>query len=668
MQFGKIVLLLFLGSQAVMVHPAKLHADDIQNKDSIASNVGLAEQGDSSKVRAIYNILLKRDTSFSVLKAYADSAYTLSKSSAYYGGISNTQFARAIVYEHYGYYDSAMIFAKSAIHWAIRNKDGVMEARALSELANLYLSSGNTAMYLESLLKAIEIYRKLDDKVGFGRSYNRLGYFYTEENNPEKALSYFEDALQIFDGMGKEGLKEKANVLNNMGIVYFNNKDYAKAIEYYNSSATILLNVDQKARLSYRLTNMAKVYLAQDRLSKADSVLELALENAQSVQSVMGTTYALLYKGELHSKKRETTKAIAYLRDAAAMAESIMAKKVLMEVHEKLSLVYASIHDFQKAYASNLKLGALKDSLHADTRVRAIAFMQTEYETRIKEDRIVQLEQESKKKAIMLTMVVSAMLLLFIIFLLLMSNYKRKQKTTQLINEKNEALHRQKVAELLKGQQIKSIQDRLEGQEIERKRLAKELHDGIGGTLAGIKLNLVSIMDREKEPIANMSKIIKTIDEACEEIRAVSHNLSLPTLMDSAFTDVIENFVLKLFEPKNIEVNIEVFPKEQLNTLPDSMHIDIYRIIQELSTNILKHAHATSVEIYLTMHQFYINLIVEDNGKGFDPEQVGNGIGLRNIHERVGSLKGNLSFDTKEGRGTTVIIDIPLEVFEKADD
>lgn len=202
----------------------------------------------------------------------------------------------------------------------------------------------------------------------------------------------------------------------------------------------------------------------------------------------------------------------------------------------------------------------------------------------------------------------------------------------------------------------------LTGEERERKRIAKELHDGLGAQLSAIKLHAQS-EDYENVLLMNKTKnhhqnLIKQIDEACLEVRSISHDLLPPGLINSGIIESINRFVHQLKENSDIDlkfihqINKEAFTKD--------LEVQIFRIIQELLNNIIKHANAQSAAIQIIQNNSRLLIIAEDDGTGFDLEENHKGLGINNIKNRIASLNGSIVFDTQKNNGTTVIIEITL--------
>jgi signal transduction histidine kinase len=196
----------------------------------------------------------------------------------------------------------------------------------------------------------------------------------------------------------------------------------------------------------------------------------------------------------------------------------------------------------------------------------------------------------------------------------------------------------------------------IEVQEDERNRLGRDLHDSIGGMLASINIQAEQIF--HQYPEAAVGKLKELVSQSIREARSLSHNLTPPHLDEFGLEKVLQNHITLLAEQHQLDINFYFQVKP---TLSKAVEISLYRICNELLYNIVKHANATEAMLNLIEENGNLELIVEDNGKGIDPNKKSEGIGLRNIRERVNYLKGELSIDSNSS-GTTTIIKIPIHV------
>lgn len=207
--------------------------------------------------------------------------------------------------------------------------------------------------------------------------------------------------------------------------------------------------------------------------------------------------------------------------------------------------------------------------------------------------------------------------------------------------------------------QKKLVDDVVKAEEQERKRIAQELHDGLGGYLMGIRL-MVNRQRNEEQNEASytlLKNIEEKLDKAVGEVRAISHNLMPDDFKRSEFTATLKDHLNGLNE--NGSITFEYFFDEKLNTLEKSIQITSYRILSELIKNIQSHAQATAATIQIVVHPKNIIIHVEDNGIGFDIDRKRNGIGLRSIQLRIEYLKGKMNVESGK-LGTNIIIEMPV--------
>ena len=242
-----------------------------------------------------------------------------------------------------------------------------------------------------------------------------------------------------------------------------------------------------------------------------------------------------------------------------------------------------------------------------------------------------------------------------IIALLLFKNTKRKQKLAEQAKE----IETQKLTTVLKDQELMAIDAMIAGQEKERQRIANDLHDDLGGLMANVKLHFNALKDKDSPELFNRTNSL--IDEAYEKVRTVAHAKNSGVIAKQGLLKAVKHMAEKISSSNQIE--IQVFDHGLDQRLENSLELTLFRIIQELITNVIKHAKATEATIHLTNHENAINIMVEDNGKGFKPNQItktNKGMGISSIDKRVEHLNGTMTIESEPYKGATVIIDIPL--------
>jgi signal transduction histidine kinase len=222
-------------------------------------------------------------------------------------------------------------------------------------------------------------------------------------------------------------------------------------------------------------------------------------------------------------------------------------------------------------------------------------------------------------------------------------------------------LEKQKMTNLLKEQELATIDAMVAGQEKERKRVANELHDDLGSLMAAVKLNF-NALESATQP-TNQEAFAKTeslIDEAYSKIRAIAHAKNSGLIAKQGLLVAVQEMAEKMAIAN--EISISVWDHGLDTRLENSMELSLFRVVQELLANIINHAAATEVNIHITNHGETLNILVEDNGRGFNAKEIGAsaGMGLKSIDKRITALNGDLNIESEQGKGTVVIIDIPI--------
>jgi signal transduction histidine kinase len=237
----------------------------------------------------------------------------------------------------------------------------------------------------------------------------------------------------------------------------------------------------------------------------------------------------------------------------------------------------------------------------------------------------------------------SGALLLLVSSILLWFLYQQRQK------RKN-----QEIISLKREHQINTLESLMEGEEKERFRIAKELHDGVNGDLSAIKYKLSSLLDMNNIVI---KEAITMIDSSCQQVRAISHNLVPPSLEKFNLIEASQDYCSNLDAVQGVHIMFQHLG--ETITIPKKAEVNIFRIIQELVNNSIKHAQAKEINVQISCHEKNIQVTVEDDGIGYlIAENNSTGIGLKNINSRIDYLQATIDVvSNKQGTSTTIEID-----------
>jgi len=242
-------------------------------------------------------------------------------------------------------------------------------------------------------------------------------------------------------------------------------------------------------------------------------------------------------------------------------------------------------------------------------------------------------EQEAEEQRKIYLLVFSGILLLtgFVVFIFIQRKNARQRA-------------------ILQQQRLESL---MEGEEKERGRIAKDLHDGIVQDLTAIRLKL------EKDGGSETAKEISTeIDQATREVRNIAYQMMPVALREYGLVVSLEDLLQKTLGRNGVTYDFET--AGITGRLPEKIEVCLYRIIQELLNNVIRHSKASFVSLVISQHKDAISLVFEDNGTGFNKEEVKKGIGMISLSSRLEIVNGELKLETAEGSGTMVIIRIPL--------
>lgn len=361
--------------------------------------------------------------------------------------------------------------------------------------------------------------------------------------------------------------------------------------------------------------------------------------------------------GGYYYKKGQYSQARDYYFKAEKVSENhSVPLDYRMSLMDDLNTALEKNGEYQQAYHYQKIFNQLNDSIFTLEKAKSINEIITKYEVDKKNSQIQLLNQQrelqSKKSKLM---IITSVLLIFILIGFLYFMYKRSQFQKKL-RQQESINHQQEKEKLVQDQELKEMSALVKGQDFERNRIAKDLHDGVAGDLAGIKLLLA------KENVnlnnENLEKIQNNLSDVFQEIREISHNLSINNLKEKNLRNLILDLELSYRKRNEFNFDIHIYPENALDDLNETKKINIYRVLQELLNNISKHAKATEVELSINRHFNDLNIIITDNGIGFSVDK--KGVGLKNIKERLDIISGEINIQSNTNKGTSIIIELKL--------
>ncbi len=476
----------------------------------------------------------------------------------------------------------------------------------------------------------------------------------TDKNNRKKAENYIKDFLNY-------ALKKNENVLiakaySNLGT--FNMEEQPlESLKFFKKSEVFGLKAQNFDQLENLYSNIGVLY--NEMLQKPDSAIyyiDKSTFYAKKTKNKNVICINLINKASCYYYKGEYQTAIKLLKEADTISISNNSKNIKAFILEFLAVNYAALEDFKNAYQNLNKSIGIKAEFNFEKQNIEISEFNIKYETQEKEIENLNLKSKIQRSQIITYTTLGLLLVALILTILIYKNLSKKKK----IAEQAQLIQTQKLEKTLKDQELHDIDVMLQSQEHERQEIANELHDNLGSLLATLKLNFQNLNQKQKDQVL-FDKTNALLEETYQKVRNISHLKNLGVKGNEGLVVAVKKMAEKMSIINKLVFN--VIPFGLTARLTNSTEILLFRIIQELCTNIIKHAEANEVNIYLTQHNNdLINVIIEDNGKGFDYKKVSNtdGIGLKNIEKKVEQMNGTFTVDSILQKGTTIIIDLPL--------
>ncbi|WP_258101313.1 tetratricopeptide repeat-containing sensor histidine kinase [Marinoscillum pacificum] len=521
--------------------------------------------------------------------------------------------------------------------------------RVYQQISNNYYLKGKNDSATTYILKSLDIVKKYGTKLDIMKSLNTKANIYTSVQQYTKAIEFYEEALAV-----SPEDEFHAVIFANMAMSYAYLREYDLALKCVDLGLQACVDSDDESTKYLLLSRKTMVFQRAEQLDSAEMygliVLAYSEENDPKIDLMVNYNQM----GLIYVKQEKYALAQQYYEKSLKVAEELKFDRIHYIV-ANISYVAKGRGDYEDAYNYLYRHLEMRDSLDQLEEDENFKDLLVKYEAAEREQQIIKLKNE---KLIQQVIVIIAVVVLIALLILLIV-YRQKMKATKLVVEQSKELNKVKTRELKQENELKQIKARIEGQEKERLRIAKELHDSIAGNLAGIKLGLSRISENYSDDQA-IAQIKSNIDQTYNEVRSISTNLSPLKTSDFTFLEMVKRYVEGMSHLHGFELVFDDNTTSDLLSLTDELKLELYRVFQELINNIVKHSNATLVEISINELEDQLNVIIEDDGCGFDESQITEGMGLKNIASRVAILKGEFHIDSKPGRGTITNIDIPF--------
>ncbi len=596
----------------------------------------------------------KLDSSFQLATQILQKANKLN----YRKGIAAACMRLGSLYNLKGRNDTALYFMRKCYHLRKNLKDYRGATGACYQLSYIFKEQGKIDSAYYVLLEALRFSSLSNDSAARAYTLNELGYLSMDYQEPDTARYFFDRSLLLARTLEDDYLAYKAHT--GLGQYYLQLPDDQRALHHLQMADSLIHLPEFEQNQTARAQSANNLAVCYDRMkwpTQAKRFYRKALRVYQQSENQLEAANTLSNIGLVFYNEQRWDSSIVYLRQAAQIANELKAVVLQTNVALNLADAHSQKGEFEAALMYYRQYQALSDSLLNTEKINSISEMQTLYDTEQKEQRIQLLAEQNRTRMAERNFFIAGSIVLLLGLTSFFIYYHQRRK----IARKNAEIAHQKIEKLLNQQEIQSYNAMIAGQEEERQRIATDLHDRLGSMLSTVKL-LTSSLQADQEP-GKHQKLGKLVDDACVEVRRISHNLSTGMVRSFGLKTALEDLCSGISQSKLIECKLLLYGLEE--RLHVNTEIGLYRMVQEILNNTLKHAKAKKVIIQVNRTENHLNLTVEDDGVGFNPKlQLKKGLGLNNLESRAQKLNGTFHMDSTPGRGTIAIIDIPLNQTE----
>lgn len=590
--------------------------------------------------------------------------------------------------------DSARMFGEAALQLARKLNYAKGKAQAYNDLAILQIDHSNYHAADSLLQLSLALRVQLADSAGMAAVHNKLGIIHQARYMFEQALEEDFKALAIYERIGPPA--HEATLLNNIAILQFNLGrlheamathekaakireeigdvaglaaslgnlanvearlgDTARAVSHYRSAIDFFRSRDMRGELSTQLNNLAGIQMAQGQLHHAAANYGEALALRVALGDRKGVASSLIGMGGTRTRQGHLAEAAELLHRGLQIGHQVDGRSEQMQALIELARLHAKLGNSDSTFLYHQQYAALKDSTFSADMGARLAQAQARFETERKEREILaqrtaiaELERESEHRKLWLVSALGGLALVTMGGALLFQVQRRRAKARH-----DAALLAEREA---------GLRGVLKATDNERARISRELHDGIGQQVAGLRFRLEEMAAKaatgEVPPERAMAEALDITSDVGREVRGIAHALMPRALAQAGLAVATQEMLDRSCSAAGLKHTFDHYALPA--QLSSEMETGLYRIAQELVQNTLKHADASQVNLQLMKNKDHLVLLYEDDGKGLAADPASGGIGLRNIHERVHAMRGKFSIGNGP-KGILATVRVPLAI------
>ncbi len=629
--------------------------------DSLLSVIKSAK-GDTNKIKTYKRLVfILTDVNADSAKIYLSEMKSLSEKLNYPEGIIYADVKLAEIYNMNGDFGEAMKLNRSNLNFSMQKGTPYQQADVHKTFAMGYSMQEQNDSALFHYLQALRTYENSSDSLNMAKVMVNMAIVHDNMGDHIKAIEYCERSKKIFASKDRNAYLV---TLTNLALYQAYAKDFTQSEKNYKEALDLATAQKNFNSLAHIYSGLVDVSYWQKQYAQMLPYARAFEQVAKDMDNGYVILRAKLSMGKAFFFNKQFDEAEKYFKDGLKLSDQLEDNPLLKDIYGMYSYLVLKKYDIEEFAAYRQKIDSLTALENKEFITRNTKELETRYETEKKDSQLKLQASNIRQKQLWNYLLAGAILALCVIGFVSFKGYRNRQ---QLLRKEKDLADKE-ITRLQQEKQLSATQAVLQGQDEERSRLAKDLHDGLGGMLSGIKFsfrnmkeNMVMTPDNQQAFARNMDML----DGIIQELRRVAHNMMPESLIKFGLDAALLDMVNYIRQTGVLKVEYQSLGVQNLS-IDQNIAVNIYRIIQELLNNVIKHSKATEALVQVVYNKGLFSITVEDNGSGFDTAILQGinrekpGMGWMNIKNRIDSMKGNVDIQSSSEKGSSVLIEFNL--------
>ena len=548
-------------------------------------------------------------------------------------------FKKAFYFWNRNELDSVIVYSRLAIENPNPTEKERSDVDAYNLLANSHYFKGELDTAITHYLKSAEILEDGGNPLHLGYLYSNIAQVVGQTKNEDKQLEYLQKSFKLLDENNDE--RFIATIASNIGLAYHHRKDTVNAVKWSEKALKLSeLSNDLMAKTQSYLT----LSFSEKDLNKSEQYAEQSVQYADELKDKTHQARAYYKYAEVLDQLNKPEKALNYAEQAVNLAEEMGDNITLVDAAYTAANICYNLGQKEKSAYYYRTYATYKDAVSSAENAREINDINTKYETEKKEKQIAEQELKiQKQQSDLLLAILGGALLISVLGGAIFYNKRKQQaKLKQIQQEKENGI----------------LNSFILGEEQERGRISHELHDGVAAMIGAAKMSLESIphLPQEKR-MEQLAKVERILERSHADIRHIAHNL-LPTVLEKeGLIQATKHFVSEINETRSVNITV-TDNNSKANEHSEQLQLMLFRIIQELVNNIIKHSQAQNAEIIFSKNQNNLQIEITDDGIGYDDTIDQGNQGLYSVAQRLKSIGGKFKISKRNKGGTKAKVEL----------